>query len=468
MAARLVAGVDCSTQSTKVLVCDAETGAVLRSGRAGHPDASEVDPAAWREALTTACSGGLLDGVSAISVGGQQHGMVCSDADGAVVRPALLWHDNRSGKAAADLVAELGGPKPWAEAVGSVPVASFTVTKLRWFAEAEPELARRAESVMLPHDWVTQQLRADGGAAPTTDRGEASGTGYWSPATGEYRTDILRLAFGRELRLPRVAAPNEIVGETAAGAVLAAGTGDNMAAALGLGLGPGDVVVSLGTSGTVFGVARRPVADATGTIAGFADATGRYLPLVCTINAARVLDTVAGLLGVPIKRLDELALLAAPGAGGLTMLPYLDGERTPNLPDAKGLLAGMTRENMTPANLARAAVEGMLCGLAEGLDAIRAQGIAVTRVLLIGGAAVSVAVRAIAPALFGAEVVVADPGEYVAIGAARQAAWALSGGAQPPEWPVASVPLLAAPTEEVRVAYATLRDRATAVVNPAG
>jgi xylulokinase len=454
----LVAGVDTSTQSTKVVVCDADSGEVLREGRAAHPDATETDPALWWNAYTEA-SAGLLDGVAAIGVGGQQHGMVCLDGTGEVVRPALLWNDTRSAAAAADLIAELGGPGAWAEATGSVPVASFTVTKLRWFARAEPDLAARTTTVLLPHDWLTHRLRA-GGGEPTTDRGDASGTGYWSPTTGEYRTDLLKLAFGRELALPRVAGPAETVGETPAGALLAAGTGDNMAAALGLGLRPGDVVVSLGTSGTAFGVSERPASDASGLVAGFADATGRFLPLVCTLNAARVLSAVADLLGRPLADLDGLALSAEPGAGGLTLLPYLDGERTPNLPDARGMLAGLTRANASPANLARAAVEGMLGGLADALDALRAQGTPVGRVLLIGGAARSVAVRTIAPALFGAPVRVPSPGEYVALGAARQAAWALRGGAEPPTWPVDAEDVSADPTPAVHQRYVEVRDRA--------
>jgi xylulokinase len=458
----LVAGVDSSTQSTKVVVCDADTGAVLRENRATHPDATEADPEVWWAAFRQA-GDGLLDGVQAIAVGGQQHGMVCLDAQGATVRPALLWNDTRSAPAAAELIAELGGPQAWATAVGSVPVASFTVTKLRWFARSEPALAARTESVVLPHDWLTHRLRAAGGEL-TTDRGDASGTGYWSPATGEYRPDLLKLAFGREIGLPRVAAPAETVGETATGARIAAGTGDNMAAALGLGLRPGDVVVSLGTSGTAFGISERPTADATGFVAGFADATGRYLPLVCTLNAARVLTAAAALLGRPLADLDALALAAPPGAEGLTLLPYLDGERTPNLPDARGLVAGLTRANATPANFARAAVEGMLCGLADALDALRAQGVPVNRVLLIGGAAASVAVRAIAPALFDAPVSVPQPAEYVAVGAARQAAWALRGGGEPPEWAVAAAGVEGLATPRVHARYAEVRDRAQALL----
>ncbi|TLW93811.1 xylulokinase [Saccharomonospora piscinae] len=427
----LVAGVDSSTQSTKVMVCDARTGAVVRSGRAEHPDTTEVAPAEWWSALTSATDG-LLDGVSAIGVAGQQHGMVTVDDDDEVVRPALLWNDTRSAQAATDLTAELGGPQAWAEAIGSVPVASFTVTKLRWLAEHEPDRADRVARVMLPHDWLTWRLV---GGEPVTDRGDASGTGYFSPAKGEYRADILTRAFGgRHPELPRVLEPAGVAGYTSDGTLVSAGTGDNMAAAFALGAGEGDVVVSLGTSGTVFGVSETPAADPTGTVAGFADATGRFLPLACTLNAARVLTATAGLLGVDLAGLDRLALAAAPGAGGLTLLPYLDGERTPNLPDAAGSLFGLRRATMTPENVARAAVEGMLCGLAAGLDAVREHGITVRRVLLTGGAAQSASVRAVAPIVFGVPVVVPEPREHVAIGAARQAAWARAATAEPPAW----------------------------------
>ncbi len=454
----LVAGVDCSTQSTKVLVCDAETGAVLRSGSAPHLDTTEIDPEVWWQAWTSA-SDGLLDEVAAIAVGGQQHGMVTLDESGAVVRPALLWNDTRSAPAATALVQEFGGPAKWAEAVGSVPLASFTVTKLRWLAEHEPDAARRTTGVVLPHDWLTGRLSA-GASAPTTDRGDASGTGYFSPATGEYRGDLVRLAFGRDLDLPRVAAPAEQVGETAAGARIAPGTGDNMAGALGLGAAAGDVVVSLGTSGTAYAVAEAPTSDASAAVAGFADATGRFLPLVCTLNAARVLSSVADLLGVDLTRLDDLAT-SVPDSGGLVLLPYLDGERTPDLPNSRGMVYGLTRGNASPARLARAAVEGMLCGLADGIDALRAQGVAVRRVLLIGGAARSLAVQALAPAIFGAPVEVPEPGEYVALGAARQAAWVLGGGAEPPAWPVPARALPEAPpATAVRSAYESVRDDA--------
>ncbi|MFD9895225.1 xylulokinase [Amycolatopsis sp. NPDC059027] len=444
----LVAGVDSSTQSTKVVVCDARTGEIVRTGRAAHPDGTEVDPAAWWDAFTQATHG-LLDGVEAIGVAGQQHGLVTLDEGSNVVRPALLWNDNRSAQAAVDLCDELGGPEAWAQAVGLVPVASFTITKLRWMAEREPELADRVARVLLPHDWLTWRILGERGA-PVTDRGDASGTGYYSAAESAYRTDLLKHAFGRTPELPTVLGPAETAGHTEDGVLVSAGTGDNMAAALSLELGPGDVVVSLGTSGTVFGMSATAPADATGTVAGFADATGKFLPLACTLNAARVLTASAAMLGVGQDEFDRLALAAEPGAGGLTLLPYLDGERTPNLPDANGSLIGLTRANMTPENLARAAVEGMLCGLAAGLDAVREQGLDVRRVLLIGGGAQSAAVREVAPIVFGVPVSIPPVAEYVAVGAARQAAWALTSTEEPPAWQGKTRLALDEPTEAQR------------------
>ena len=423
----LVAGVDTSTQSCKVVVVEADSGAVVRSGRAAHPDGTEVAPAAWWSAFEEAAAeAGGLDDVEAVGVGGQQHGMVCLDAAGAVVRPALLWNDNRSAAAAADLTAELGA-EVWAREIGLVPVASFTVSKLRWLAEHEPDAAARTAAVCLPHDWLTWRMSGSGSLEDlATDRGDASGTGYWSAVTGDYRPDLLGRALGHDALVPRVLGPAEAGGRTPGGALLAPGTGDNAAAALGLGAEPGDVVVSIGTSGVASAVSEVAATDPTGTVAGFADATGRYLPLVATLNAARVLAATARLLGVSLDELSSLALAAPAGAGGAVLVPYLEGERTPNLPDATGSLHGLTLATMTPPHIARAAVEGMLCGLADAVDALVAQGAAVRRVLLVGGGAASEAVRQIAPAVFGHPVSVPRPDEYVARGAARQAAWVLA------------------------------------------
>ena len=430
----LVAGVDSSTQSVKIVVCDADTGAVVRSSRAPHPEGTEVSAAAWWDAYRQAAQQpGLLDGVEAISVGGQQHGMVALDADGGLVRDALLWNDTRSARDAVDLVAELGGPQAFADATGTVPLASMTITKLRWLARSEPEVAKRVASVVLPHDYLTWEL---GGRsfAPVTDRGDASGTCYFDPATNTYSDDLVQRAFGRLIDLPRVAGPSEVVGHTPDGIAIAAGTGDNMAAGLGLGLEAGSAVVSLGTSGTAFTRSATPTHEPTGTVAGFADATGEFLPLVCTLNGARNLVATADVLGVTLDELARLALTAKPGAGGLVFLPFLEGERTPSLPEAKGELVGMTLSNMKPANLARAAIEGVLWSLAYGVDVLRDQTGTISAITLTGGASQSEAVRHIATSVFGLPVVVTEAFESVAVGAARQAAWALTGNL--PDWAV--------------------------------
>src|SRR5215218_9539163 len=381
-----------------------------------------------------------------------------SDVCSSDLRPALLWNDVRSAPQAEQLVAELGGPQACAEQVGSVLVASFTSTKLRWLRDNEPDNAEAVRQVLLPHDYLTWQLagRPD---EPTTDRGDASGTGYFSTAKDRWLPELAESAVGAPVGLPRVAAPGEVVGR-ADGRPIGAGTGDNMAAALGLGLQPGDVAVSIGTSGVASTVATAPTADATGLVTGFADATGAFLPLACTLNAARVLDTAAALLGVDHDGLATLALQAAPGAGGVTLLPYLDGERTPNRPDATGTLHGLTTST-GPAQLARAAVEGLLCSLADAVDFLTAAtGVEVRRIVMVGGGARNAAVRALAPAVLGLPVTVPAEAEYVALGAARQAAWAAAGSAEPPSWALPDVRTYEAePTPQVREAYARLRDR---------
>ena len=485
----LVAGVDSSTQSCKVVVLDAGSGTLVREGRAAHPDGTEVHPDHWWRALSEAFddAGGLAD-VSALSVGGQQHGMVLLDHAGNVVRPALLWNDTRSAAAAAALTDEVGADD-FARRTGLVPVASFTITKVRWVRDHEPELADRVAAVALPHDWLTWRLRGYGPAASsplgpdleqlTTDRSDASGTGYWSPSAGEYDLELFKAAFGRDAR--------EASRERRAGGPRNRGSAPgsrprrrcrrdpprllrlrgSAARQVGIRPGrrirsrqdpgpgscwapvpgttrpppwdwvrePGDVVVSVGTSGTVFSVASRAVADPSGTVAGFADASGEYLPIAVTLNAARVLSSVAGILGVDFDELSRLALEAEPGAGGVVLVPYFEGERTPNLPHAKASFHGLSIASSTRSNLARAAIEGMLCGLSGGLDSLRAQGSPATRLLLIGGAVQNPAVQAIAAQVFDLPVVIPSPGEYVARGAAVQAAWAHSGNR--PEWSVA-------------------------------
>lgn len=473
---RLVAGVDSSTQSCKIVIADPGTGAILRTGSAPHPEGTEVDPEAWWCALQQAAdaAGGLED-VASLSVGGQQHGLVALDREGRVIRDALLWNDTRSASAAEDLVAELGA-QAWADATGVVPVASFTAAKLRWLREHEPENAARVAAVALPHDWLSWRLLGHGPetTAPrgpdlqalTTDASDASGTAYFSAATG-YDFSLFERCFGAPavqaagpgtppgqgtaVVLPRVLAPGERAGRSPDGFVVGAGAGDNAAAALGLDLHDGDVVVSLGTSGTVFASSTVPVRDASGTVAGFASADGARLPLVATLNAARVLDAATHLLGAGHDRVAALALASVPGARGLTLIPYFEGERTPNLPGATAQLVGMTLSNTAPEHLARAFVEGMLCGLADGLDALIGHGVRAQRLLLIGGAARNPAVREAARHIFTVPIDVPEQAEYVAIGAARQAAWALTGEA--PHWPVARVATLHPKPSDVLAQY---------------
>jgi xylulokinase len=304
-----------------------------------------------------------------------------------------------------------------------------------------------------------------------TDRGDASGTGYWSPAEERWRLDLLGIVDrGRDWApaLPRVLGPIEPAGTWESRSTLvAAGTGDNMAAALGLGLRPGDVAISLGTSGTVFSVADQPTADASGAVAGFADATGRFLPLVCTLNATKVTDAVARLLGADHDELDRLALAAPAGAGGVVLLPYFDGERTPNRPDATGTIAGL-RSDASREQVARAAVEGVTCGLLDGLDALAAAGVPITggRLFLVGGGARSAAYRQVVADLTQRPVAVPGDAEHVATGACVQAAavlhqrppaevaeaWGLGRGTE-----VEPDPTAADVAGQVRAAYAAVR-----------
>ena len=443
---KLVAGVDSSTQSCKIVIRDLESGTVVRTGSAKHPDGTEVDPQAWWQALNSAiAAAGGIDDVEAISIAGQQHGLVALDSHGRVIRPALLWNDTRSAQAALDLLQEFG-VESYVSRTGSAPVASFTITKLRWLRDHEPENAARVAAVALPHDWLTWRLRGYGPNEESvlgpilselvTDRSDASGTGYFNPQTNQYDDLLVIAALGHLPILPRILVPGESAGPVFSGnsrALVACGAGDNAGAALGLDAHDGDIVVSLGTSGTIFAVTSTRPQDPTGTIAGFADASGLFLPIAVTLNAARILSTIANLLGVDFEELSRLALKAPAGSEGLVLVPYFEGERTPNRPNAKASLHGMSIASSTRENLARAAIEGMLCGLNAGLFALESMGIKGRRILLIGGAAQNLAVQEIARTIFSLPIELPTPGEYVAEGAAVQAAWTLTGAR--PKWP---------------------------------
>jgi xylulokinase len=434
----LVAGVDSSTQATKVVLVEPETGRRVAMGRAPHEvtgsgGARESDPESWWTALRLALGQtGRAGDVAAISVAAQQHGLVTLDERGRPVRPAVLWNDTRSGPDADDLVAAWG-PDAWAERIGSVPVPSFTVTRWAWLRRTDPAAADRTRAIRLPHDYLTERLC--GRAA--TDRGDASGTGWWSTATEAYAPEVLALptvALDPAL-LPEVAGPGEAVGRVRAEAaaelglstdvVVGPGTGDNMGAALGLGLRPGEPVLSLGTSGTAYAVSERRPADPSGIVAGFADATGRFLPLACTLNCTLAVDRVAEWLG-----LDRDAV--AP-AGGVVVLPWFDGERTPNLPGASATIVGL-RQSSEPGAILMATYEGALVGLLEALDRIAelvggaSPGAPLT---LIGGGANGPVWQATAQRLSGRPIRIPAEPELVALGAAVQAASVLADEAGP-------------------------------------
>ena len=466
-----VAGVDSSTQATKVEIRDLDSGEIVAAASSPHPvvtaPRSEQDPRSWWAAFEDAWAQAtaalpVRASIVGISVAGQQHGMVALDDIGDPIHAAKLWNDTESADDADRLIERLGGPMTWAHAVGSVPVAAFTVTKLSWLHRSHPDAWSRLARVVLPHDYLTHRLTG----AFTTDRGDASGTGYWSPATGAYRWDILELIDAERdwaEVVPTVLGPLEVAGEWD-GMPVAVGTGDNMAGALGLGLRPGDATISIGTSGTAFAVADAATADPTGAVAGFADATGRFLPLVCTSNAAKVLDAFARLLGVDHDEFDRLALAAA-GEDRPLVLPYFDGERTPNRPDARGVLAGL-RSDVAREDVARAAVDGVACGLLDALDALRAFAAVDGTLILTGGGSRSRALQAVIAGLVDLPVVVAAVDQAVASGAAVQAAAVAAGvdhAAIQQRWGLGVGSPASDPCDsgDLRERYAALRDAAS-------
>ncbi|MFF1962126.1 xylulokinase [Streptomyces sp. NPDC058232] len=442
----VVIGVDSSTQSTKAAFVDTATGQLLAVGRAPHvvtgeAGARETDPEVWWQALRAAVAAGLKESgvpaadVTGIAVAGQQHGLVVLDREGRPLRPALLWNDTRSAPQAAALTAALGGAAAWTARTGSVPVASMTASKWQWLRENEPETAAATAAIRLPHDFLTERLTG----VAVTDPGDASGTCWYSTATGAYDPELLELLGLEPALLPEVATTGaaragSLTAEAArtlglpAGIAVAAGTGDNMSAAVGLGLGGAGLldhpVLSLGTSGTVFAASgTRP---ASAALSGFAAADGTYLPLACTLNCTLAVDKVATLLG--LDRNDT-----APG-GEAVLLPYLDGERTPDLPTASGLLTGL-RHDTTPQQLLGAAYEGAVVTVLRALDELlRACGldpadpeVAARPLRLIGGGAQGQAWVETVRRLSGRPVVVPGSGELVALGAAALAHAAATG-----------------------------------------
>jgi xylulokinase len=439
----LVAGVDSSTQNCKYITVDAATGEVRSSTALPHPDGTALDPRHWWDAFT-GVGAASLRGVKAVSVTAQQHSTILLDNDNEPLCDAILWNDHRATQSALDLRHEYGQDR-WVRELGLVPTAAHPVSKLRWLAQTHPETATRLRKVMIPHDWLTWHLLGAKGT-PTTDRSDASGTGYWASTGAGYREDIMEFAFGRAPEVPRVLQPGERAGITRSGVVVGAGCGDNAAAVFGLGAEPGEAVVSIGTSMTVSMSDTMHVADPAGHVADMADAAGAQLPIVATLNGARTLNSTARMLRLSLDELDMLAAAGPPDAQGLCFLPYLDGERTPLLPESQGALVGLTRQSMTPENLARAAVLGLACAIADAIDDLVRAGLTVQRLTLIGGGSRSMALRQSVADLTGRQVTWPEPREYAALGAARQAAWALTG--ELPDWPRSELTFLD-PSEDV-------------------
>lgn len=477
----LVAGIDSSRQSCTVVLRRLEDGAAVAQARALHPvtvpPRSEQSPEAWWQALLTAFGelSDFLPRIAAVSVGGQGHGLVMLDGDDQPLRDAKLWNDTEAAPDAARLCDSLPAAQ-WAQRTGSVPAPALTVSKLAWTERVHPGLLARVKRIMLPSDYLLYRLSG----RAVTERGVSSGTGYFDPFRNAWDFELAELAapgvdWARVL--PEIIGSSDAGREVQAlpgldglaGAVVAAGSADNQTAALGMGIQPGDTIISFGTSGTIYGIAERGVVDQTGAINGYADATGAFLPMITTLNSAKVTDAFRRLLNLDTESFDRLALETEPGARGVVLIPYLDGERSPNLPEATGTLSGL-RSDVIPGQIARAAVEGVICGLLEGGDLLAAHGLVRDgRLIVTGGASRSRAYRQILADLTGREVWTCDLPEAAAAGAAVQAAAALTGRKTAeiaedwrPDYSVVAEPDATshARAEKVRASYRQAQERA--------
>ncbi len=438
-------GVDCGTQGTKALVID-ENGRVCGRGHAAHSlierdsGAREQHPSIWVDAMIAAVRMALgeaavpADAIRCLGVSGQQHGLAVLDKAGAVIRPAKLWNDTETAPDNERVVAALGGPATWFQKLGIIPLTGYTISKLAFLADREPENFARIAHILLPHDYLNHWLTG----RFVAEYGDASGTGFFDVRKRAWAPEALSIidhgAGHLAAALPDLVAPDAIVGKLTPAAaealglttncLVAAGGGDNMMGAIGTGnVREGVVTISLGTSATVFSYSDTPVLDPSGAVAPFCSSTGGWLPLVCTMNATNVTSGGAHLLGRDIGFVSDALEAAAPGAGGITMLPFLNGERTPDLPTARGTILGLSAVNMTPENLMRAMVEGVTFGVLAGLHRIRGNK-AAERVFMIGGGARSKPWRQMVADMTGAEIVVPSGDEAGCLGAAIQAIWA--------------------------------------------
>ncbi len=435
-------GIDCGTQGTKALLLDAE-GKPLGRGYAKHAlieranGAREQEPQWWVDALRASVVEAVGDQggkILALSVSGQQHGLVVLDEDKEVIRPAKLWNDTETAPENEELIRMLGGPQRTMERFGILPLTGYTVSKLLWLKEKEPANFARIHHILLPHEflnfWLTGELFAE--------YGDASGTAFFDIHTRTWIGEVLQAIDGGSgqlaAALPPLLAPEQIAGTVRAEAaqalgipstcIVASGGGDNMMGAIGTGnVREGVVTLSLGTSSTVYSFLEKPLAATSGSVAPFCSSSGGWLPLVCTMNATNVVTQTLTLLGLDVGDIEYLLASTSPGAGGMVFLPFLNGERTPDLPDARGSLFGLSANNFFSANLVRSAIEGVTFGILNGLQLIL-RGNPAEKILVIGGGARSAEWRQMIADITGAEIQVPAEEEAGCLGAVIQAMYA--------------------------------------------
>ncbi len=442
---QLFIGIDSGTQGTKAVVFSREQGRILAEAYADHQlienigGRREQEPQWWIEACSTVISQLLTEsGVSrqmirAIGVSGQQHGMVPLDVDGEVIRPAKLWCDTETAPQCDQITEHIGSNAKVIELIGNSIAAGFTASKILWLKQHEPHSYERLATVLLPHDYINYWLTGQ----RKTEFGDASGTAYFDVKTRTWSDALLNaIDDSGKLQncLPDLIPPDAPVGtirseiaeqfQLKSDTLVSAGGGDNMMAAIGTGnVIPGIVTTSLGTSGTIYSFSDQPVIDPNGELAAFCSSSGGWLPLVCTMNVTVSTELTRDLLGLSLADFNQLASSAPPGAEGIVLLPYFNGERTPALPKAKAVFFGLTGTNYIASNLARASMEGATLGLRYGLDVLRQQGITPTEIRLVGGGARSPLWRQMVAEIFNCPVVCPGSSEAGAVGAAIQSMW---------------------------------------------
>ncbi|VEF11248.1 xylulokinase [Pseudomonas fluorescens] len=445
---KLFLGIDCGTQGTKAIILDAGSGQVLGQGAAAHTMISgangrrEQDPQQWLDAFALATRLALkeanVDGQSIVGVGvsGQQHGLVLLDEQGQVLRPAKLWCDTETTEENDRLLQLLGGEQGSLERLGVVIAPGYTVSKLLWTKEQHPAVFSRIARILLPHDFLNFWLTG----SACSEYGDASGTGYFNVRTRQWDLQLLSKidASGRlQAALPDLIDAHHAVGTVLPAiakhlginpnALVASGGGDNMMGALGTGnIQPGAITMSLGSSGTVYAYSDTPTVSPDASVATFCSSTGGWLPLICTMNLTNATGAIRELFKLDLQQFNDLVAQSPIGADGVSMLPFFNGERVPALPHATGSLHGLTLDNLTPANLCRAAVEGTTFGMRYGLDLLRQNGLQSLRICLIGGGSKSAVWRQIVADIMNTPVICTEQSEAAALGAAIQAAWCAS------------------------------------------